>query len=453
MTVRYTNPVTQYLDDSGDPLISGKLYFYEQGTATPKDTYADAALSIPNSNPVLLTAAGRIPNIFLSGVYKVVLTNSDDVQIWERDSVSGSGSGGSGGLADWDATVTYDVNDLVQGSDKNYYISLSAGNVGNDPTIATSFWTQVLNTHIDATGDGSDAIPWVGQGKTVTQGLDNHETRITDAEADILTNAAAISDNEEEIDKLRPGHLNGLELSVEAATPANDMTMQPGEAAEVSGVYTLQLSSAITKQIDNAWAEGSAVGGFPSGLTLTSGTDYHFFLIGKTDGTVDAGFDSSLTAANLLADAAGYTLYRRIGTAVYIDGTDGIKKFTQTGDDFYWNDPADDKIAGVAPTTATLVSLTTPAGIKTRAIVSVKALGTSAPWALRGFIVDPDTGDPSFAGNVSTVSFGDGGNYVSCAVLNVYTNTASQIQEKWVVDAGAAQTFYATLGYRDERLI
>jgi hypothetical protein len=26
----------QYFDDSGNPLISGKLYFYEPGTTTPK---------------------------------------------------------------------------------------------------------------------------------------------------------------------------------------------------------------------------------------------------------------------------------------------------------------------------------------------------------------------------------------------------------------------------------
>ena len=75
----------QYLDDAGDPLVEGKLYFYESGTTTPKTTFADINNSIPNTNPVLLSAAGRQPNIFFDGVAKVILTDNDDVQIAVRD--------------------------------------------------------------------------------------------------------------------------------------------------------------------------------------------------------------------------------------------------------------------------------------------------------------------------------------------------------------------------------
>ena len=44
----------QYLDNAGDPLAEGKLYFYESGTTTPKTTYSDVNNSIPNTNPVYL---------------------------------------------------------------------------------------------------------------------------------------------------------------------------------------------------------------------------------------------------------------------------------------------------------------------------------------------------------------------------------------------------------------
>ena len=37
----------QYLDNAGDPLSNGKLYFYESGTTTPKTTYSDINNSIP----------------------------------------------------------------------------------------------------------------------------------------------------------------------------------------------------------------------------------------------------------------------------------------------------------------------------------------------------------------------------------------------------------------------
>jgi len=37
----------QYFDDAGDPLGSGKLYFYDSGTTTPKVTYADINFTVP----------------------------------------------------------------------------------------------------------------------------------------------------------------------------------------------------------------------------------------------------------------------------------------------------------------------------------------------------------------------------------------------------------------------
>ena len=78
----------QYFDDNGDPLGAGKLNFYETSTSTPKNTYSDSAETTTNTNPVILTAAGRQPDIFYTGSAKIVLTDSADVQIEERDPVT-----------------------------------------------------------------------------------------------------------------------------------------------------------------------------------------------------------------------------------------------------------------------------------------------------------------------------------------------------------------------------
>lgn len=43
----------------------------------------------------------------------------------------------------WDAVVTYDENDLVEGSDGEFYKSLTNGNAGNDPTLTPEEWEQV----------------------------------------------------------------------------------------------------------------------------------------------------------------------------------------------------------------------------------------------------------------------------------------------------------------------
>lgn len=131
----------QYFDDAGDPLISGKLYFYESGTTTPKNTYADNALTIANSNPVLLTAAGRQPNIFFGGTAKVLLTKSDDTQIEVRDP---DGDSQTGNFEAWNNYRLFGQHDVVIGSDGKYYTSQIPNNYNNDPiTALTSYWDEV----------------------------------------------------------------------------------------------------------------------------------------------------------------------------------------------------------------------------------------------------------------------------------------------------------------------
>ena len=38
----------------GEPVNEGKLYFYESGTNTPKQTFADVEENTPNTHPVIL---------------------------------------------------------------------------------------------------------------------------------------------------------------------------------------------------------------------------------------------------------------------------------------------------------------------------------------------------------------------------------------------------------------
>lgn len=138
---RLDNPVAQYLDASGDPVPGGKLFFFESGTSTDKDTWVDINLTIKNANPVILDGAGRIPNIFLSGTYKVILKDANDVQIWERDPVGGEAGAQ---FSEWGSTSIYNIEDIVRGSDDEYYQSLANNNQGNDPVTTATFWTRIL---------------------------------------------------------------------------------------------------------------------------------------------------------------------------------------------------------------------------------------------------------------------------------------------------------------------
>lgn len=88
-------PFLQFFDSNGDPLSGGKVYFYEAGTTTPKDTFTDQTGDTANANPVILDAAGRA-QIWMSGSYKVVVKDSSDVTIDTTDVLTvGSASGDS----------------------------------------------------------------------------------------------------------------------------------------------------------------------------------------------------------------------------------------------------------------------------------------------------------------------------------------------------------------------
>jgi len=138
---RFGSLGTQYLDDNGDPLSAGTINFYEKGTLTPKTTYSDEALTVANPDPVVLDAAGRQPDVFFDGEARAILKNSSGTTIEDTDPVGESVN--DSGIGDWSSSATYDIYDLVKGSDSLYYLSVQNSNTGNDPTTPSpSWWMQ-----------------------------------------------------------------------------------------------------------------------------------------------------------------------------------------------------------------------------------------------------------------------------------------------------------------------
>jgi len=83
----------QFFDDNGDPLSGGKIYTYAAGTTTPLTTYTSRNGLTPNTNPVILDAAGRTPQEIWATeglLYKYVVKTSADVLIRSWDNVGGS---------------------------------------------------------------------------------------------------------------------------------------------------------------------------------------------------------------------------------------------------------------------------------------------------------------------------------------------------------------------------
>ena len=143
MATRFANPFPRFFNDNAALLPSGTIDFYEAGsTVTRKDTYADPLLATANANPVVLSAGGVVPDIWLDGTYDIVMKDKDGNQIDQADDI---GAVAAAVYGDWDSGTTYGNggNNIVTGSDGNYYVSIQASNTGNDPTSSAAYWTEI----------------------------------------------------------------------------------------------------------------------------------------------------------------------------------------------------------------------------------------------------------------------------------------------------------------------
>lgn len=80
--------VVQFLDGHGKPLAGGLIYTYESGTTTLKPTFADPEGKTPNTNPVVLDAAGLAKIYLDTGAYRVRILSRDNVLITDTNQVS-----------------------------------------------------------------------------------------------------------------------------------------------------------------------------------------------------------------------------------------------------------------------------------------------------------------------------------------------------------------------------
>lgn len=373
----YSNAFSQYLDGNGDPLPGSKLDFFENGTTTPKDTFTTAALTVSNSNPVITDSDGRVPAIFLDGVYTARLSTAADVIIATQDNV---GETVEGQLELWQNDQTYSIPELVTGSDDRFYRSLTDSNQGNDPTTSATNWEEIeferiFNTNVTySIGDrsiGSDGKIYLSLtnsnlGNDPTGDIVNWGPAITNFPTQSSGNSTTLAATTAFVDTEIVPTENDIAVLIpsNAADADHDITISTGKARDSAGAKTLALSSAITKQIDATWVVGSDMGGLFSG-TVAADTTYHFFIIEQdSDGLIDAGFDTSLTAANI---PTGYTAFRRV-FSILTDSSSNILAFDafETEGGLYID--LDSKIADINTaalgTTVTNLTMTVPQDIQ-----------------------------------------------------------------------------------------
>lgn len=182
------------------------------------------------------------------------------------------------------------------------------------------------------------------------------------------------------------GHLSGLGLTRTSSTliDAADGRAKAGNSSNPSLINGFTSNAAFGKNfVVGGWVAGDGTAGVPKGGVPTAAgfaasiATWHYFMLVGVDGSVDFGYDTSVTAVNLLADAAvkaelgDLVFYRRIGS-FRSTATPNIPDFFQQGDLFMMDDAVQDINAGTPGTstvTHTLASI--PTGIRVEALVSI----------------------------------------------------------------------------------
>ena len=322
MAGRFYLPRSTAFDSNGDPISGAKLEFFESGSSTPADTYSDDALTVANTNPVVADTAGRFGDIFLQDIdYKVVLKNASDVVIWTADPVRSQ---------DQKSTEVRSVStttNLTTADDGKFIAAdaTSAAFVVNLPAASTAGnGFEVVVMKIDSSANA------------VTTDADGAETINGVADLDLPDQYSAASfrcDGTEwfahpvtpttETRILDPIYIDGFNLTNSSGDADHDVDVAVGTARGIDDNGNIILGTAITKQIDAAFAEGTNQGGLDTG-TVAADTNYHIFAISKADGTADALFSLSETSPTL---PSGFTIKRRIGQTRTDDSSNIIPSY------------------------------------------------------------------------------------------------------------------------------
>tara|TARA_Y100000310_G_scaffold225116_1_gene227125 strand:- start:3551 stop:4633 length:1083 start_codon:yes stop_codon:yes gene_type:complete len=131
------------------------------------------------------------------------------------------------------------------------------------------------------------------------------------------------------------GYVYGFQPKHDTDT-AHDILIGVGECREEGDTVSMAHTTAMTKQIDAAFAEGDDAGGMDTG-TVANSTLYAIYAIGGSGKTTDFVFSTELNEATGPTPPTGFTYWRLI-TYVLTDGSANIRNGTWNGPFEFWFD-------------------------------------------------------------------------------------------------------------------
>lgn len=383
MSVLFTPPRYSPMSGNGTSYPAAKLYFYETGTTTPKDTFNNPDLdpSHVNANPVIADANGLFGPIYLeSGDYKVILKDSADSTIYTVDPQPGLGAGDTlstrGDLLTRDATG---YKRLAIGT-SGYVLASN----GTDP-----YWA-------------SPVIPRLA--------------------------------------------IQGLTYANNGSDATNDIDIAVGGAMDSTSARMMVLSAALTKKIDAPWAVGSNQGGLDTGSASDTDYYIWLINRSDTDVT-DVLFSTSATSPTMPTNYNYKRLigwFRRASSAIVAFKT---YELTGGGLEFAWVTIATDVTETIGTSRSTVSLARVPSGISIVATIAVEsnlqyAVNVSCPDQAD---IAPAMGGG--IGNTGTSGFLSSGAQVIASLIaktqiRVRTNTSGQVAMR---ASGAGASVYASV--------
>lgn len=241
------------------------------------------------------------------------------------------------------------------------------------------------------------------------------------------------------------GFIDGLTLSIDGGT-SDTIDFAAGACADSTNSIALVNTSTIVKKMTANWTAGTGNGGLFTGSMSTT-TTYHCFLIADSTGrNIDAGFDTSATAANI---PAGYSLFRRVGS-IRTDSGPHIIAFHQYGDEFWWDTSILDITTTNPGSAAVTATLSIPTGLKVQAIITPNAFDSTQTCQIYTSSLDSADLTPAFStdietGAADTTQEGIGAN------VYIWSNTSGQIRYRMSRSSASLAVKIRTLGWVDQR--
>lgn len=449
---------------SGGLLCTLKLYHYASGTTTLKDVYTDREKTTTAAQPVVSDANG-IVSFFADGLHKFRIDGATDgvtyttLYTYDKWAVGDQSSTLSG-----EGAALSSASTLTLGTDGDFFhvtgtvaTTAISGSQNEVTLVADAAWplthsgNLILQDGISYTAVIGDVFKFRNEGAGVWRQIAITKRPIgisLPASLGTIGQALRVTGLTTQTFGASPGLLWGCTLSNGTDT-VNDINITAGEVSSDDGAFSdrvVMSVSAITKQLDAAWAVGTNAGGRMSAAAIAN-TTYHVWVIQRPDtGVVDVGFDVSATAPTM---PANYTKKRRIGSILREAAT--LIQFTQDGDYIRRQSAILDYNTDNPGTSAITTTLSVPTGINVMAFGNaflVTGSGASI-WHMSDLIAADDA--PSITVGPLGSLYANSVEQNNAAPWSVRTNTSAQARHRLSASAAGVVVRLATLGWIDTR--